>query len=733
VKANVVIVEDDPLVAAHVGRGVEAHDGLSLVAMTGTLAGARALLDRKVDLFILDLGLPDGSGIELIEEIRARGGLEPKILVLSVLGDQDTVLAAVLAGADGYLLKDIDSLDIGQQAADALTGGAPLSPSIAAYVLRHLRRQREDPKPEDTEAPLSPREIELLSAPCPRIQQPAGGHRARDFAAHDRRSCEVDLQEAPGEQSGRGHGTRLSQRAAALVNLPRLTGWRRALAIILGAQLLFWGAYALIVAGLQPAGTLEPYRLPTARVLLAPEQGKAGAYATELSGPALLRIPGWQPVVLYPGRASLLTRDASTTGNGWSLTCFDQPCPKAARAYAGPFDHMGKAADWEKFQRFDMVWLVVATELMMGAALLVLLPVNRFSRLQGITGLLLILVGVDAWLTTFGAESLPFAWFPLLRYGAEYLMLTTAALAVNAFADWRPREARAACGCFILVFAMLLSTLIAGVSFATIVPWLDAVTLNLLLGYGVLVLLRMGRTTPGPAIRVLAILLVALASIAFDLFFLPPPTGFALQASVLAPPLTMFGILFEIALQGHRLNQEAEEARSDLERQVLEQDASLLRSSQVLRHQERLIAIDAERQRLLRDMHDGVGGVLTHLLLDVRENRLTGPEIELGLQSAVDDLRNMASAIDAGNEPDRRGAGDVPGTYGRPSRPIGHCPGLSLHAANPRAESRRPAAAQSLSAVAGGYRQRCAPCVRDEDRPRSGAGRSGRHSGHLVG
>jgi signal transduction histidine kinase len=50
-------------------------------------------------------------------------------------------------------------------------------------------------------------------------------------------------------------------------------------------------------------------------------------------------------------------------------------------------------------------------------------------------------------------------------------------------------------------------------------------------------------------------------------------------------------------------------------------------------------------------MHDGVGGVLTHLLLDVRENRLTEPEIEQGLQFAVDDLRNMASAIDAGNEP----------------------------------------------------------------------------------
>lgn len=161
-KASVIIVEDDRLVAAHVGRGVAAHDGLSLVATAGSLAEARSLLVHDVDLFILDLGLPDGSGIELIEEIRALRGQEPKILVLSVLGDQDTVLAAVLAGADGYLLKDLDSLDIGQQAADALTGGAPLSPSIAAYVLRHLRRQEGRSRPGEIDQVLSPREIELL-------------------------------------------------------------------------------------------------------------------------------------------------------------------------------------------------------------------------------------------------------------------------------------------------------------------------------------------------------------------------------------------------------------------------------------------------------------------------------------------------------------------------------------------------------------------------------------------
>lgn len=160
-QAKVVIVEDDPRIAAHVAHGVAAHGGLSLLGIAGSLAEARALLDHDADLFILDLGLPDGNGIDLIAQIRARRGPRPKILVLSVLGDQTTVLAAVLAGADGYLLKDLDRLDIGQQAAAALSGGAPLSPSIAAYVLRYLRGQQEQPKPDD-DADLSPREYELL-------------------------------------------------------------------------------------------------------------------------------------------------------------------------------------------------------------------------------------------------------------------------------------------------------------------------------------------------------------------------------------------------------------------------------------------------------------------------------------------------------------------------------------------------------------------------------------------
>lgn len=377
-----------------------------------------------------------------------------------------------------------------------------------------------------------------------------------------------------------------------------------------------------------------------------------GAYVAALPGPAILRVPGWQPAIVYPARLSLLSpAEGPSAAGGEMLTCLDSPCSPLAQAYAGPFDRLAEVAAWERFQRFDMVWVAVAVALVLGAALLVLLPVSRMSRLQAVTGAFLVLVGADAWLTAFGAAVLPYAWFPLLRFSVEYLMLTLAGIAVNAFAGWRPREAAMAWICCAVFLAGLLAATLLGFGVAGIVPWLDAAAVALLFGYGLVAMLRLGRTAPGPAVRVLALLLVGLASIVFDLFLHPSSAKLGLQASVLSPPLTMFGVLFEIALQGSRLNQEAEEARSDLERQVLEQDANLLRSSQLLRHQERLIAIDVERQRLLRDMHDGLGGMLTHLLLDVRGVRLTHREIEQGLQAAVDDLRNMASAIDAGNEP----------------------------------------------------------------------------------
>ncbi|MDR0779164.1 MAG: hypothetical protein LBF16_00495 [Pseudomonadales bacterium] len=429
-------------------------------------------------------------------------------------------------------------------------------------------------------------------------------------------------------------------------------GWGRALTVVLGAQVLFWSFYALILTGSHSALNLNDYAVPAiGAAALVPGDAPAGAYAAGLSAPAALHLAGWQPVILQPARATLLApSERNDTSTSWTLTCLQHPCGVVDRIYAGPFEQMSEAAAMERFLRFDMVWLAIAVQGLIGIALLMLLPLSRFARLHTITGLFMMLTAADAWLTAFGADALPYGGFPLLRYGVEYLMFAALALTLNAFAGWRPWEARGALACFVCAFAAVIAALWAG-NVMAVIPLLDALALALLFIYGLAVLLRMSRTTPGPAIRVLAILLVGLASTVWDLLLSPAPYGSVLQASVLTPTLTTFLILFEIALQGRRLNQEADEARTDLERQMLEQDANLLRSSSLLRHQEREIAVNAERQRLLRDMHDGLGGVLTHLLLDAREGRLSAAGMEQGLQAALDDLRNMMGAIEAGYAP----------------------------------------------------------------------------------
>ncbi|MDR0781418.1 MAG: hypothetical protein LBF16_12120 [Pseudomonadales bacterium] len=438
--------------------------------------------------------------------------------------------------------------------------------------------------------------------------------------------------------------------------LPRLD-WRRALLAVLSTQLLFWGCYALIAYQLDPTRNLSG-RLPMASAassaLVEVGVEPAGAYAPGLLGPALLRIPGWYSVVLYPARASLLAPaeisddDAADT---FSLTCLVTPCGNTNDVYAGAFEHMDAAASREQMQRYDLVWLTIGMGLTLGVALLILLPLSRSSRIQIAAALFLILMGVDAWLITFGAMALPYAWFPLLRYGIEYLMLMSAALGVNAFTGWCTRGAKAAVSCCAAFFVAISFTLLCGYDLASIAPWLDTVALLLLSAYGFFALQRLGHTAPGPALRIMTLLFIGLTAMIWDLLLYPLLNGPEFHATFLERPLLMLGILLELAVQGHRLNQEADESHSDIERQVLEQDANLLRSSSLLRHQERQIAINIERQRFLRDMHDGVGGMLTHLMLGLRERNLSYDEIKQGLQAALDDLRNIASAIDADHGP----------------------------------------------------------------------------------
>ena len=159
--ATVVVVEDDAHTRAHIARAVRAHRRLALVGEAGSCAEARRLVEeRPPDVLLIDLGLPDGSGVELIRALRA---LRPdaRALVVTVFGDERSVVESLEAGASGYLLKDGTHEEIGAAIDQLLDGGAPISAHIARYLLKRFHAPaRVHP---DRGAPsLTARETEVL-------------------------------------------------------------------------------------------------------------------------------------------------------------------------------------------------------------------------------------------------------------------------------------------------------------------------------------------------------------------------------------------------------------------------------------------------------------------------------------------------------------------------------------------------------------------------------------------
>jgi DNA-binding NarL/FixJ family response regulator len=165
---SIAVVEDDAPLRETLCAAINAQPGMQVTAAWGTLAEALAwLAGHPVDVLLTDLGLPDGSGIDLI---RACAATHPRcdIMVITMFGDEKNVLASIEAGAVGYILKDADQLDVARFIADLRQGGSPMSPLVARKLL--LRAQPAPPvqasaahAPAATEAiRLTPREQEAL-------------------------------------------------------------------------------------------------------------------------------------------------------------------------------------------------------------------------------------------------------------------------------------------------------------------------------------------------------------------------------------------------------------------------------------------------------------------------------------------------------------------------------------------------------------------------------------------
>jgi DNA-binding NarL/FixJ family response regulator len=165
-KLRVLVVDDDPELRRAFVAAVDAAPDMYAVGHAATLAEGQALLQRaRPDVLLVDLGLPDGDGTALIREA-ARTLPNCDVMVVTVFGDEAHVLAAVEAGATGYLLKDADAAEIVEQVRVLRAGGSPISAVIARQLLLRFASwattQAADRDPGDRYGLLSPREHEVL-------------------------------------------------------------------------------------------------------------------------------------------------------------------------------------------------------------------------------------------------------------------------------------------------------------------------------------------------------------------------------------------------------------------------------------------------------------------------------------------------------------------------------------------------------------------------------------------
>ncbi len=114
---------------------------------------------------LVDLGLPDGNGIEMIGWLRARDETLP-VLVISAWSTEEMILGALRAGASGYVLKERDDLEIAMSLKSVLKGGAPIDPFIARRILGLIgegSRLQPVAHAEALNEPLSDRELDILT------------------------------------------------------------------------------------------------------------------------------------------------------------------------------------------------------------------------------------------------------------------------------------------------------------------------------------------------------------------------------------------------------------------------------------------------------------------------------------------------------------------------------------------------------------------------------------------
>lgn len=139
-----------------------------VLLFANTVKEAYSILQQQpIALALVDLGLPDGNGISIIEKIREQDA-QALILVVSAWSTQDSLFRAIQAGATGYVLKERDDVEVALAIRSILRGGAPIDPFVAREILKQISIPTisgtvEQNRPAADQETLTQREQEILS------------------------------------------------------------------------------------------------------------------------------------------------------------------------------------------------------------------------------------------------------------------------------------------------------------------------------------------------------------------------------------------------------------------------------------------------------------------------------------------------------------------------------------------------------------------------------------------
>jgi len=160
---GVLLVEDDPATRERLAHSVRQVEGLALLAAVGDCASALQWLASSPAprVLLVDLELPDGSGIDIIRAARIQAPAADA-MVISVFGDEAHVVAAIEAGATGYLLKDALPDEIGEAIMKLIAGESPISSAIARHLLRRFQPSPAAAAETVATPHLTPREHDVL-------------------------------------------------------------------------------------------------------------------------------------------------------------------------------------------------------------------------------------------------------------------------------------------------------------------------------------------------------------------------------------------------------------------------------------------------------------------------------------------------------------------------------------------------------------------------------------------